>query len=76
MDHIFVWRSDEIGVEFINDLTSDPIVTARIATPAGTLIAMAEVEQVGRVPWLRGSHAQAARRTCSAPATCARLPAC
>jgi hypothetical protein len=38
------------------DDTDDPVVTATIATPAGTLRAMAEIERIGRLLILRGYH--------------------
>jgi hypothetical protein len=43
-----MWTADEIQIELEDELTDGQIVTARITTPAGALLVMAEVEQQGR----------------------------
>jgi hypothetical protein len=53
-----LWRPDQIAFEMREDETDDPVVTASIASPAGEILAMAEVEERGRVLCLRNLHLQ------------------
>ena len=43
-----MWTADDIEIELEDELTDGQVVTARITTPAGVLLVMAEVEQQGR----------------------------
>ena len=36
------WRARDIAIIFDDDQTDDPVVTVKISTPAGTIMAMAE----------------------------------
>lgn len=51
-----MWSKDDIRIVLIDDMTDDPIVTARITTPDGEVIVMAEAEEVGRCLILRNLH--------------------
>jgi len=37
-----MWRAEDISFDFVDDLTSDPVMTVLVSTPAGTLRFMAE----------------------------------
>ena len=41
-----MWTKDDIRILLIDDMTDDPIVTARISTPGGEVTVMAEAEEV------------------------------
>jgi len=41
------WRSEDLRVSLVRDMTSHPVVTISIATPIGELIFMGEPEPVG-----------------------------
>jgi hypothetical protein len=56
MYHRRVWTAADIEIILDDDLTDDPVVTARILTPAGELLVMAKVEVLGRELVLRGLH--------------------
>jgi hypothetical protein len=43
-----MWTADDIEIELEDELTDGPVVTARITTPLGALLVMAEVELQGR----------------------------
>jgi hypothetical protein len=43
-----MWTAGDIEIELEDDLTDDRVVTARVTTPMGALLVMAEVEQQGR----------------------------
>jgi hypothetical protein len=43
-----MWTADDIQIELEDELTDGQVITARIITPAGALLVMAEVEQRGR----------------------------
>jgi hypothetical protein len=45
---------DDLAFETLDDGTDDPVVTVRIATPAGTLLVMTEVAESGRDLHCRG----------------------
>jgi len=51
-----VWAAADIDIILDDDLTDDRVVTARILTPAGELLVMAEVAQHERELALRGLH--------------------
>jgi hypothetical protein len=51
-----MWTAADIAIILDDDLTDDPVVTARILTPAGELLVMAEVEVQDRELVLRGLH--------------------
>ena len=51
-----MWTKDDIRILLIDDMTDDPIVTARISTPGGEVTVMAEAEEVGRCLILRNFH--------------------
>ncbi len=51
-----MWTAADIRIELVTDITDDPVVTAEIVTPAGTLRAMAEPERNGRTLILHGYH--------------------
>ncbi len=52
------WTTDDIQIEMEDELTDGDVVTARITTPAGALLVMAEVEPQGRELLLYGLHMQ------------------
>jgi hypothetical protein len=54
------WRPDQIVFDIVGDETDDPVVTAQFETPAGPILAMAEVEDDGRTLRLIGMHLQGA----------------
>jgi hypothetical protein len=54
------WRPDDIAFDIVDDETDDPVVTARFDTPAGSLMAMAEVQVRGRTLRLVRMHMQGA----------------
>lgn len=47
MAYKMIWRSEDIEFHLLDDLTSDPVVTVEIVTPAGLFLAMAEPEEEG-----------------------------
>lgn len=51
-----MWTAADIEIVLLTDDTDDPVVTAEIVTPAGTLRAMAEPEWRERCLILRGYH--------------------
>jgi hypothetical protein len=51
-----MWTTDDIQIEMEDELTDGNVVTARITTPAGALLVMAEVESGGRELLLYGLH--------------------
>jgi hypothetical protein len=51
-----MWTTDDIEIALEDELTDGPVVTARIATPAGTLLIMAEIEKQGRELLLSRTH--------------------
>jgi hypothetical protein len=51
-----MWSAADIVIVLSADDTDDPVVTAEIKTPAGTLRLMAEPEWPGRVLILHGCH--------------------
>lgn len=51
-----MWGAARIAIVLVADDTDDPVVTAEIVTPAGTLRAMAEPEWVDRLLILHGYH--------------------
>lgn len=51
-----MWTAADIRIDLSADDTDDPVVTAEIVTPAGTLRAMAEAERKGRVLIFHGFH--------------------
>jgi hypothetical protein len=53
-----LWRPDEIAFDIIEDETDDPVVTAWIRSPAGEIVVMADIEEQGRVLFLRQLHVQ------------------
>ena len=57
-----MWRTGDISFDFVDELTSDPVVTILVSTPDGTLRFMAEPEiRKGTTLLLRAVHAQDAR---------------
>jgi hypothetical protein len=57
-----MWRIEDISFELVDDMTSDPVVTAVVVTPAGRLIFMAEPRIAGLILELRGTHVHGAQR--------------
>jgi hypothetical protein len=53
-----MWRPEDISFDFVDDLTSDPVVTVLVSTPGGTLRFMAEAGMQGTTLVLRAVHAQ------------------
>lgn len=51
-----LWTASEITFELLDDLSDDPVVTLRIGTPAGVLLAMAIPEADGNRLILRSAH--------------------
>ena len=50
------WSGDDIAIEVDDPGTEDPVMTARIVTPAGVLDVMAEPSQQGRCLVLERLH--------------------
>lgn len=48
----------DITFDFVDDVTSDPVVTIAVFTPAGTIKFMAEPAMAGRTLTLHGLHVQ------------------
>jgi hypothetical protein len=42
-----MWKTEDISFDFVDELTSDPIMTVLVSTPAGTLRFMAEPRMQG-----------------------------
>jgi hypothetical protein len=53
-----MWRAEDISFDFVDELTSDPVVTVLVSTPGGTLTFMAEPSTQGTTLVLRAVHAQ------------------
>lgn len=51
-----MWTVDDIAITVHEDLTDDPVVTAEIKTPDGTIWVMADLSIEGRVMTLRQVH--------------------
>jgi hypothetical protein len=51
-----VWRLGDLSFELDDEATSDPVVTAVVATPNGLLRFMAEPQVVGSTLVLKGLH--------------------
>jgi hypothetical protein len=52
------WEPAQIAFDLVDDMTTDPVVTVTVDTPAGVLKLMAEPERVGRTLVLHGLHLQ------------------
>ena len=52
------WRAADITIIILDDQTDDPIVTAEILTPVGTVEVMAEVSLTAKCLALTGLHIQ------------------
>jgi hypothetical protein len=53
-----VWDAADLSFEMVDDLTSDPVVTIIVQTPAGRLSFMAEPEMIGSTLVLHRVHVQ------------------
>ncbi len=53
-----MWTADDLAIQLEDELTDGRVVTARIITPLGALLVMAEVEQQGRELLLDRLHIQ------------------
>jgi hypothetical protein len=53
-----MWEPAQITFDLVDDMTTDPVVTVTVHTPAGVLKLMAEPERVGRTLVLHGLHLQ------------------
>jgi hypothetical protein len=53
-----MWEPAQITFDLVDDMTTDPVVTVTVRTPAGVLKLMAEPERVGRTLVLHGLHLQ------------------
>jgi hypothetical protein len=60
MAYKMIFRPEDIEFHLLDDLTSGPVVTVEIVTPAGVLLAMAEPEEEGHALLLRRFHMHAA----------------
>ncbi len=58
--HKSLWDVADISFEIVDDMSDDPVVTLRIATPVGSLTFMAEPVMQGTTLHLTRTHAQAA----------------
>jgi hypothetical protein len=43
-----MWDQADISFEMVDDMTSDPVLTVFVCTPAGMMKIMAEPQKVGR----------------------------
>jgi hypothetical protein len=53
-----MWTSAQIAFDLVEELTADPVVTVNVATPAGVMKLMGELERIGRTLVLHGRHMQ------------------
>ena len=51
-----MWTADDIAITLHHDLTDDPVVTAEVKTPDGTIWVMADLSIDGGVMTLRQVH--------------------
>ena len=56
--HKSLWDVADIAFEIVDDMSDDPVVTLRIATPAGPLTFMAEPAMQGTTLRLTRAHVQ------------------
>jgi len=52
------WSQEDVAFDIVPEDTSDPVVTAKVRVPGGTLVFMGEPEEVGRTLVVRGMHVQ------------------
>lgn len=64
---------DQIAFDIVADGTDDPVATARITTPDGNLMLMAELEIQGRTLILTGVHVQGDGPNTIGPMTLRRI---
>jgi hypothetical protein len=57
--HKSLWDVADISFEIVDDMSDDPVVTLRIATPVGPLTVMAEPAMQGATLHLTRAHVQA-----------------
>jgi hypothetical protein len=58
--HKSLWGVADISFEIVDDMSDDPVVTLRIATPVGSLTFMAEPVMQGTILRLTRTHVQGA----------------
>ena len=58
--HKSLWGVADISFEIVDDMSDDPVVTLRIATPVGSLTFMAEPVMQGTILLLTRTHVQGA----------------
>jgi hypothetical protein len=56
--HLALWTTGDISFDIVYDDTEHPIVTLRVAPPAGAIRFMAEPEMSGTTMVLNGLHVQ------------------
>lgn len=64
-----MWDPAQVAFDLVDDLTTDPVVTVTVSTPAGVLKLMAEPERVGRTLSCTACTYRTSRRTWSVPRT-------
>jgi hypothetical protein len=51
-----VWTAADISIELVDEMSSGPVTTVRIVTPAGDLLVIGNIENYGRELLISGLH--------------------